>query len=67
MRYFWRDAEVTSFQGNNLKARCQLNRSQDELAATKQQLQDDFAFIATSNVGGEFVIDDKVRTYSIYR
>ncbi len=32
----------------------------DELTATKQQLQDDFAFIATSNVGGEFMSDDKV-------
>lgn len=55
----WRDAEITYYQAliaepeneTSLKAK---------LESTQQQLQDDFTFIATSNVGGEFMDDKNV-------
>lgn len=47
----WRDAEI-----EHLK----LQISAEELAARQQQLRDDFAFVAESNVGGEFMSPDKV-------
>ncbi|MDH5929187.1 transporter substrate-binding domain-containing protein [Vibrio lentus] len=55
----WRDAEITALR-KQLEGTLPTQQITDELAATKQQLQDDFAFIATSNVGGEFMSDDKV-------
>lgn len=55
----WRDAEITALR-KQLEGKLPTQKVTDELAATKQQLQDDFAFIATSNVGGEFMSDDKV-------
>ncbi|MEZ9531753.1 phosphohydrolase [Vibrio lentus] len=55
----WRDAEITALR-KQLESTLPTQQITDELAATKQQLQDDFAFIATSNVGGEFMSDDKV-------
>ncbi|ARP38366.1 HD domain-containing phosphohydrolase [Vibrio syngnathi] len=55
----WRDAEITALR-KKLEGTLSTQLIADELAATKQQLQDDFAFIATSNVGGEFMSDDKV-------
>ncbi|WP_135443179.1 HD domain-containing phosphohydrolase [Vibrio tasmaniensis] len=55
----WRDAEITALR-KQLEGTLPTQQITDELAATKQQLQDDFAFIATSNVGGEFMSEDKV-------
>ncbi|MEZ9519551.1 HD domain-containing phosphohydrolase [Vibrio splendidus] len=55
----WRDAEITALR-KQLDGTLSTQLIADELTATKQQLQDDFAFIATSNVGGEFMSDDKV-------
>ncbi len=55
----WRDAEISALR-KQLDGTLSTQLIADELAATKQQLQDDFAFIAISNVGGEFMSDDKV-------
>ncbi|MEZ9002399.1 HD domain-containing phosphohydrolase [Vibrio splendidus] len=55
----WRDAEITALR-KQLDGTLSTQLIADELTATKQQLQDDFAFIATSNVGGEFMSDDKI-------
>ncbi|TVU75066.1 transporter substrate-binding domain-containing protein [Vibrio tasmaniensis] len=55
----WRDAEITALR-KQLEGSLPAQQITDELTATKQQLQDDFAFIAISNVGGEFMSDDKV-------
>ncbi|MFA0307794.1 HD domain-containing phosphohydrolase [Vibrio splendidus] len=55
----WRDAEITALR-KQLDGTLSTQLIADELTATKQQLQDDFAFIAISNVGGEFMGDDKV-------
>ncbi|MDP2501454.1 phosphohydrolase [Vibrio splendidus] len=55
----WRDAEIAALR-KQLDGTLSTQLIADELAATKQQLQDDFAFIAISNVGGEFMSDDKV-------
>ncbi|MGF1884292.1 HD domain-containing phosphohydrolase [Vibrio splendidus] len=55
----WRDAEIAALR-RELEGTLSTQLIADELAATKQQLQDDFAFIAISNVGGEFMSDDKV-------
>lgn len=55
----WRDAEIAALR-KQLEGTLPTQQIVDELAATKQQLQDDFAFIATSNVGGEFMSGDKV-------
>ncbi len=55
----WRDAEITALR-RELEGTLSTQQIADELVTTKQQLQDDFAFIAISNVGGEFMSDDKV-------
>ncbi|WP_215406985.1 HD domain-containing phosphohydrolase [Vibrio gigantis] len=55
----WRDAEITALR-KQLEGELPTDQIAEELAVTKQKLQDDFAFIATSNVGGEFMSDDKV-------
>ncbi|MEZ8492317.1 HD domain-containing phosphohydrolase [Vibrio splendidus] len=55
----WRDAEITALR-RELEGTLSTQQIADELAASKQQLQDDFTFIAISNVGGEFMSDDKV-------
>jgi hypothetical protein len=47
----WRDAELAAARG-------ELDAAQ--LAARQQQLIDDFAFVATCNVGGEFLSDDAI-------
>jgi len=55
----WRDAEITA-----LKQQIVLPEHKSTidaaLKAKQQKLTDDFAFIAASNVGGEFMSDDKV-------
>lgn len=55
----WRDAEIEFHQqlAKNPEKKQQLNAA---LADKQQQLTDDFAFIASANVGGEFMSDDKV-------
>jgi hypothetical protein len=61
----WRDAEITALR-KQLEGEIPTDQIAEELAITKKKLQDDFAFIATSNVGGEFMSDDKVaRIHSI--
>ncbi|MFA0556895.1 MULTISPECIES: HD domain-containing phosphohydrolase [unclassified Vibrio] len=55
----WRDAEITALR-KQLEGTLSTQQIADEFATTKQQLQDDFTFIATSNVGGEFMSEDKV-------
>ncbi|WP_261884433.1 HD domain-containing phosphohydrolase [Vibrio pomeroyi] len=55
----WRDAEIAALR-KQLEGTLPTQQIADELAAAKQQLQDDFAFIANSNVGGEFMSGDKV-------
>ncbi|MBF0255382.1 MAG: transporter substrate-binding domain-containing protein [Gammaproteobacteria bacterium] len=54
----WRDLELECLErqrkGEDIQA---LN---DWLVAEQQQLQDDFAFIAECNIGGEFMSDDKI-------
>ena len=47
----WRDAELAAARG-------ELDAAQ--LAARQQQLIDDFTFVATCNVGGEFLSDDSI-------
>jgi len=55
----WRDAEITA-----LKQQIVLPEHKSaidaELKSKLQKLTDDFAFIAASNVGGEFMSDDKI-------
>ncbi|MBF0612448.1 MAG: HD domain-containing protein [Magnetococcales bacterium] len=55
----WRDAEVAYWRG-----RCEGNLSLEELeaklAARQAALQEEFAFIAECNVGGEFMSNEKI-------
>lgn len=55
----WRDAEIFYYQAL-LKAPERKEQLTAELKKQKNSLQKDFAFIATANVGGEFMSDDKV-------
>ncbi|TCN91238.1 HD domain-containing phosphohydrolase [Vibrio crassostreae] len=55
----WRDAEIIALT-KQLEGKLASEQIQTELAEAQQKLQDDFEFIATSNVGGEFMSDDKV-------
>ncbi len=55
----WRDAEIKYYQQYLLQPENDQQLKQS-LAKTQQQLQDDFAFIATSNVGGEFMDNSAV-------
>lgn len=47
----WRDAELAAARG-------ELNGEQ--LRARQQQLRDDFAFVASCNLGGEFLTDESI-------
>lgn len=47
----WRDAEIAQLRGE---------LSPEQLAARHQQLQDDFAFVAQCNVGGEYMAEAAV-------
>lgn len=54
----WRDAEISAL---NRRIQGESTELIDAwLASEQQKLRDDFAFIAESNVGGEFMSDDKV-------
>jgi HD-GYP domain-containing protein (c-di-GMP phosphodiesterase class II) len=53
-----RDAEIEYWQ--QLSAGGDNNELQQSLTAQLQQLDDDFAFIAECNEGGEFMSDDKI-------
>ncbi|MEP9349565.1 HD domain-containing phosphohydrolase [Xanthobacter sp. KR7-225] len=54
----WRDAEIA--HRDRLAAGADRARSQAELAAAQAALRDDFAFVAASNIGGEFMTDEAV-------
>jgi len=54
----WRDAEISALK-QQIATPDQLRVIDIELKKKQQQLTDDFAFIAASNVGGEFMSDDK--------
>ncbi len=55
----WRDAELAYWQ--QYVAGAELSQIQHELLQKRQQLQDDFAFVAQSNIGGEAMADADVR------
>ncbi len=60
----WRDAELAYWQ--QYVAGAELSQIQHELLQKRQQLQDDFAFVAQSNIGGEAMADaDVLRLESI--
>ncbi len=42
-------------------ARCEGKISQEEFEEQKKQLEDDFAFIASVNLGGEFLSEEKIK------
>jgi len=59
----WRDADIHYYQAllktpENKQA---LNKEREQ---TKEKLQEDFSFIATCNVGGEFMSEDKLTRLS---
>ncbi|MDN3612922.1 HD domain-containing phosphohydrolase [Vibrio gallaecicus] len=55
----WRDAEITALK-KKLEGVESTEVIEVDLAAKQLQLKEDFEFIATSNVGGEFMSNDKV-------
>ncbi|WP_032549160.1 HD domain-containing phosphohydrolase [Vibrio fortis] len=55
----WRDAEIQALE-KQLSQRQTKQESEKELAELQQTLIEDFEFIATSNVGGEYMSDEKV-------
>ncbi|WP_117234213.1 HD domain-containing phosphohydrolase [Vibrio maerlii] len=55
----WRDAEIEALKQLTSKVEDPA-RIQAELENKQAKLHEDFAFIATANVGGEFMSDDKV-------
>ncbi|MGR5119837.1 HD domain-containing phosphohydrolase [Vibrio astriarenae] len=56
----WRDAEITCLQAR-LDNPHNIDDAKAELTSKQKQLQDDFAFIASVNIGGEFIDDDKLQ------
>jgi HD-GYP domain-containing protein (c-di-GMP phosphodiesterase class II) len=54
----WRDAEIDCLN-KTLKDPAQAQRWQMERDAQRQKLQDDFAFIAACNIGGEYLDENK--------
>ncbi|KJG36373.1 hypothetical protein UA32_16970 [Photobacterium angustum] len=55
----WRDAEIRYFK-QVLANESQEQKFAQELRLKRQQLQDDFSFIAQSNVGSEFMSDEDI-------
>lgn len=55
----WRDAQIEALT-QQLEGQLSQEEIDAKLKAAKAQLQDDFTFIATSNVGGEFMSQDKI-------
>lgn len=55
----WRDAQIVALT-QQLEGELSQEQIEAQHKATRARLQDDFAFIATSNVGGEFMSQDKV-------
>ncbi|MDX2320216.1 MAG: transporter substrate-binding domain-containing protein [Moritella sp.] len=55
----WRDAEIAALK-QRLATPADKVAIDAELASKQRQLTDDFEFIATSNVGGEFMSNDKI-------
>ncbi|PXF28608.1 hypothetical protein WH50_25395 [Pokkaliibacter plantistimulans] len=54
----WRDAELDYWRG--IASGEPETLMQDQLHARQQQLQEDFAFIANTNIGGEFLDEEAV-------
>ncbi|MGF1754207.1 transporter substrate-binding domain-containing protein [Vibrio makurazakiensis] len=55
----WRDAEINALT-KKLAGTESVEDIEAELATLRAKLKDDFEFIATANVGGEFMSNDKV-------
>ncbi|MBF0626849.1 MAG: GAF domain-containing protein [Magnetococcales bacterium] len=55
----WRDAEIDYWQ-KRAEGTIPVATLDQELAAARQRLQDDFAFVAECNVGGEFMSQERV-------
>ncbi len=55
----WRDAEIKALK-DLLEGTASKEQIESDLKLAHQQLTQDYEFIATSNVGGEFMSDDKV-------
>lgn len=55
----WRDAEIAFLQ-TQLSGSMGKQEALEQLHEKKRNLQSDFEFIASANVGGEFMSDDKV-------
>ncbi|MEF1282192.1 HD domain-containing phosphohydrolase, partial [Vibrio fortis] len=55
----WRDAQIKALT-QQLEGQLSQEEIDKQLKLAQAQLQDDFSFIATSNVGGEFMSQDKV-------
>jgi HD-GYP domain-containing protein (c-di-GMP phosphodiesterase class II) len=55
----WRDAEIDALKA--VAAGTPPDEALAQMNARRQQLQDDFAFVAESNVGGEFMAAERVQ------
>ncbi|MBF0272184.1 MAG: GAF domain-containing protein [Magnetococcales bacterium] len=55
----WRDAEIHYWQ-QRAAGTVPVERLDQELASARQTLQEEFAFVAECNVGGEFMSDQRV-------
>jgi HD-GYP domain-containing protein (c-di-GMP phosphodiesterase class II) len=54
-----RDAEIDTFR-RRLDGNTDETALQDELERTRKEISDDFEFLATCNIGGEFMADEKI-------
>lgn len=55
----WRDAEIDYYR-RLLAGSADRETLQAELEKTRKQIADDFEFVASCNIGGEFMPDDKI-------
>ena len=55
----WRDAEISYFE-KILENPDQVSRYKSELEIEHQRIKDDFAFVASCNVGSEFMDDEQI-------
>jgi HD-GYP domain-containing protein (c-di-GMP phosphodiesterase class II) len=56
----WRDAEIVRLR-SSLQGSAELEKIDGELAGAREQLRQDFEFVARCNVGGEFLSDDDIQ------
>ena len=59
----WRDAEINFYQAL-IEQPNQKQALREQLTAKQVKLQQDFAFVANTNVGGEFMADEKLKQLS---